>query len=906
VSFVCAALGLGSLAGACAPPPGAGAPALARTAVPEVLSGPKTRVTFSLPNGVSAILEENHLTPTVALQVWIGAGSASEEAGQGGLAHLTERVVLGGAREDGGGAPPVAWTSFDETVFEAVVASPFAARRLDTMAAMLARAAFDAAEVERARADVLGESARAASSPAAVATNALFAAAFAGHGYGRPVVGTEATLRALTPADVATFHARAYAGAKMTIVAVGDFDARALRERVTAAFAGLPKGEPARDAPATAVAPAPPTVVALDGGEAHLAVGFRVGALDGDGLAALDVVAAVLARGGQGRLPRELVQNNLRAHDVRASVFHGRDGGLLIVDVTFVGRAERALRAVLDVASHARELSSFELDAARAAVEADLAAAQETAAGTARRLGRFRDRSKAADDYFESLQRLTLDEVAVSAASLVAPSKVFVAMVAPGRQPEGLATRLGRFVTNLAPHPPAPRATPMEARAGLVRTVLPSGLRVLVVREPRAASVVAHAVWSGGLRTEDARSNGVTSLLAATLPRGTRTRDAGRLAADLAALGGTLTASAGRDELGVAATFLTSGWEEGLGLLADCLRHPAFAEEEVESARRAALERVREREDDADVVAARLFASTLWPGHPYRLPLSGTAASLSGLTRRRLADHFQRFYGAANLTIAVVGDVDAGRVVEVLGALFSDAAPPLEAGLPPPPPPRASSAATEVFAVAAQDRAHVVLGVPGVPLADPDRPAAEVLVEILGGREDARGGRLARELAGVSLADASIWSGVDGGALVFELASAPSSIDDAVGALRAALDRVAGEAPPLAEVERARAALVNADARALERRSAVAAALARDEALGLPAGSYRRAGAALAAVTPERVERVARRLLDARYEIVAVVRPPATPTVAKAVSPKGAAPASPPQPLAGGRRPAAP
>ncbi|HVR00503.1 MAG TPA: insulinase family protein, partial [Polyangia bacterium] len=97
VSFVRAALGMSSLVSACAGPQGAGAPALAATALPAAVDGRKTRLSFELPNGVTAILEENHLAPLVALQAWIGVGSAGEPAALGGLAHLTERVVLGGA-----------------------------------------------------------------------------------------------------------------------------------------------------------------------------------------------------------------------------------------------------------------------------------------------------------------------------------------------------------------------------------------------------------------------------------------------------------------------------------------------------------------------------------------------------------------------------------------------------------------------------------------------------------------------------------------------------------------------------------------------------------------------------------------------------------------------------------------
>ena len=880
VSFVCAALGLGSLVSACATPSGAGAPAFAGTALPAALSGRQTRLDFDLPNGVHAILEENHVAPVVVVQASIGAGSAAEEAGQGGLAHLTERVVLGGARADGAGAPLTAWTSFDETVFETVVAAPFAGARVDAMGAMLVRAAFDAAEIERARADVRGELARAAASPEAIATNALFAVAFAGHGYGHPVLGTDATLRSLGVAEVAAFHARAYAGANVRVIAVGDFDAQALRARLTAAFGGLPKG-PAVPSRGQALATGTPTTIVPTDGDGHLAVGFRAPASDAGSAAALDVVAAALAR----RLPRELVQNRQLARDVRTSVFQGRDGWCLVVDVALVaGRSEDALRVVVGELSRVRtELSQGELDEARAAVEAEIARGQETVAGRARRLGRAH--ADAGD-----LRELTLDDVRSRTEPLAAASNVFVAVAAPTRGPEALAARLTALVGTVTPKRARAAEAPISGQAGGVRAVLPSGVRVLVLRDAGAPSVAAHALWSGGLRTEDARSNGATSLLAATLTRGTRTRDGVRLAADLAAVGGTLAAEAGRDELGVSATFLSRRWEEGLALFADCLRHPAFAEDEVERARRAALERVRDREDDADVAAARLYAATLWPGHPYRLPLLGTASSLSSLSRRRLADHFQRYYGAANLTIAVVGDVDPGRVVETLGALFADAPAALETAAPAPQPaPRAADAPTEVFAVAAQDQAHVVVGYPGLPLRDPDRRAAEVLVEVLGGHEDVRGGRLSRDLGGVALVDASTWSGAEGGALVFDLATTPSSVDAAVTALRDALARAVAGPFSAAEVERARAALVSADARGLESRAAVAAALARDEALGLGAGAHRRAAAELLAVTPEAVARVARRLLDPHLEIVAVARPPAAPTVAK-----------------GGRRPPAP
>jgi zinc protease len=921
VSLVCAALGMGPLLLGCRPPRGAGVPALGAVVPPVSVGGRQTRVAFELPNGLRVILEENHVTPVVALQLWVGAGSADETPGEAGLAHVAERVAVGAAPAPGsedGEAHLEAWTTLDATVFQTVVASPFVGAGLDALAAPLARAPVDARTFEHARADVLPALARAARDGATVATDAVMASAFAGHGYGRGVLGTEATVDALSAADVEAFRDRCYGAANATLVIVGDVDGRALRARVAATFGGAPRGAriAARSAPAPLAGPRV-TAAAGDDGDGRLVASFGLPALADADLPAIDVLGAALARadgagGAAGRLARALVRNRELARDVRAEVFAGRDAGLLLIEAPLVaGRADEATRVLLDetLALARDELPATEFEAARAAVAAELARAAETDAGYARRLGFFATLARdpaAADRYRERLDALTPARVADVAARVLRASNLALGASLP--EPSGAATvaatagRLRDAATACEARADArgtgALAAPRDVTsfADVVRVVLPSGPRVLVLRDPTVATVSVRALWSGGLRVEDARSNGVTSLLAATLTRGTRTRDAARVAADAAALGGSLEGVAGRDELGLRAEFLARHADEGLALVADCLAHPSFPEAEVERARLAQLDRARAGEDDAAAVASRLFAATLWPSHPYRLPLSGTGESLAALTRRRLVDHYRTFYGAANLTIAVVGDVSVERVVGVLRAAFADAPAPL--GLTPVRPRDVPALAAEVFEDVRGADVRVVVGYPAPALGDPERRAAEVLGRVLGGR----GGRLAREGVVAPVADAALWSGVDAGAFSLELASTPGELDAAVPALRAALAHVLAAGFSEAEVAGARRALVAADARALARRDAVAAALARDEAFGLGAGAYRRAAVELAAVTPEAVARVARRVLDPSRQIVAAARPPAPPpTVAKASPPRSA-----PKPGTGGGRASAP
>jgi zinc protease len=918
VSFVCAALSVGPVVMGCRVPKGAGAGSLVAAGVTAPVGGRQTRATFTLGNGLRVVLEENHVTPVVALQAWVGMGAADEPPEAAGAAHFTERLLTDSAKSaETAGGTFTSWTSFDETVFQMLVPAPFVDAGLDTLGRALTNpAAFDAAEIERVRNGIIQELRLGMDDAGTIVTRSLFREAFGAHPYGRPVVGSEATIRSVGRDQLAAFHRRAYCGANVTLVVVGDFDARAVRARVASAFAGLPGV--ARLPLPRPVAPVPDTpratVVAGDVRDARLSLGFRIPALADEDLPAVDLLAAVLARGdgarltGFGppaRLSGELVHNRQLASDVRASVWSSRDGGLVSLEVTGVtGRIEEVARVMLVEAVRLarQEILADELEPARAALEADVVRGKETSAGYARKLGLFAtvaDDPDYEDHYLQRLRALTAPDLRATAVKYLRTDHVAVAVLLPrgsasstgSASGPGSASGAGALAGRLqelaaATAPPAIRAT-AAAQSGavttfddVIRVVLPSGLRVLVLRDSTVPTVSVRALWAGGLRFEDARTNGISSLLAALLSRGTRTRDPERFQNDVTAIGGAVSGVAGRDELGLRAEFLARHWERGLELLADCLRNPRFADAEIERARRLLLERLRDEEDDARQIALGAFEGALWAKHPYRLNPSGTVESVSAVTRRRLVDHYRRHYGVPDLTIAVVGDVDVDPLVAKLAVLFGDArasAAPVAASTSAPAD-AVRETPVEVFRVLDGTTTRIVIGYPGLPLRDPERGALELLAEILTGPNGRLAPQLRDKLQLTSPVETFAWSGADGGAFAVTLASTAGRLDATVLELRAALGRVAAAGVTAAELERARRALISAHALALQRRSAVAAALARDEALGLPAGTSRRGAADLGRATASAVGQVARRILDPRREIVAVVKPNEAPS----------------------------
>jgi zinc protease len=862
------------------------------------MGGPRTRAEARLDNGVRVVVEENHAAPVVALEVWVGQGAADDPPGLAGAAHLYEHLVFRGTRRRAPGAAEReiaaaggtigAWTGLDETVFHATVAPPFLDLGLDVLADALTAPSFDPPELAAQKELVAGEIARQAVDPARAATEMLRAAAFPGERAGRPLLGTPEAVAGASRAALVARFAESYVGENMTVIVVGDVSAAAARQAVARAFAAVPRGRAARVVPAAEPAPSARAVLSTaPGPEAQVAIGFRVSAPRAADAAALDLLAAVLAGAREARLPRELSDNRQVATAARALTFHTRGGSaqggalleLLVAPVP--QRIEAAAQAAIDEALRLgrEEVPADELSRARAALARDVGRGGEGVEGRARRLGFATVVAGDADydvRYRESLAALGPGALREAAARFLRREALTLAALDPGgargRSPAVETARFEAMVSGAAAptEQPTAVATPSKVGGDVVRAVTASGLRILVLRDRSAPLVAVEAAWAGGARAEDAGSNGAGALIAALLDRGTRTRSADQIAADARALGGTLAGFSDRSHLGLRAEFLPADWARGLALLADCLLRPSFPAGEVDGSRRVVVDRARASDGDPARGAERLFHEALWPGHPFRLDPLGTATSLAGLGRLRLLEHYRRHYPVSRLVVSVVGDVDPKAVVATLTSLYAGAAP----GEPPPDtaPEPAHTAPAALFRATTKDVAQLVLGYPGPSAHDPDRLATEVLAEALA----ARGGPLDRALAataGVFSFAPSASAGFDPGELSVAVTCAPAAVDGAVAALRGALAGVAASGLNADAVAAAARRLAGARALELRSPSAIADALALDEAYGSPVMSYRRVPAALAAITAADVNRAARRFLDPQRETIAVVRP---------------------------------
>jgi zinc protease len=873
--------------------------------------------THRFDNGLTLHVASGHPVPVAAVQAWVGVGSADEAADEAGVAHVIEHMLFKGSAGYGlgelvraierGGGEINAWTAFDHTVYHAVLGADHVDAAIHALGDALIEPLVDPGELARERQVILEEIRQGSDDPARSVAQSLFATAFVAHPYRRPVIGTARSVARIGERELLAFFRSYYVADNLTLVVAGDVDPERVQRSVERRFRAMPSGRPARRACVEPPQTAPrASCDHREVGEAYLAVGFHVPAVRHPDVAALDVAAILLGQSESARLPRVLRDRDELVTSAYANLHALRDPGLLVLSATArPADAPRSLTALVDHSvALVDELSSGELDKARIAVETAVVRQLETAQGRARSLGWH---ATVAGDpqfghvYLDRIRAVRRHDVAHVMRRYLRPGNASIAAILPGTsraRPRRAAwakqaeARIGKALAASAPAAPAP------APAIEQRIVLASGLTLLVRRDPSVPIVAMRAVWRGGQRVEDAAHAGASALAARMLTRGCGQRAAHAVADEIDRLGGSLAGVAGRNSFGVAAEWLARSWQPGLELLADCVLEPALPSAELVRERRLLLDEQLAHGASPSQAVFRLFSEALYGAHPYGRDVLGTPDSVAGMSRAALLAFYRERYPVSGMTLAIVGDLELDDAIAAVRRRFDrvpgrdpSAAPPAEPVIAAAPQGGRSERDREVYRFLDRAQAHLVIGFPGATVDAADRFALEVLVAILGGQS----GRLFAELrdhqALAYRVSAHSIEGIDPGFVAIYLSCVPDKLEAAVAAVRRELARLRdggqgaqGPQVPVtaAEVERAQSYLIGGHQIAMQRRAAVANAMAYHEAYGLGWQSWAGYDTAIRAVTPAQVAAAAASYLRDDRAITATVRPPiATPAATR-------------------------
>jgi zinc protease len=220
--------------------------------------------------------------------------------------------------------------------------------------------------------------------------------------------------------------------------------------------------------------------------------------------------------------------------------------------------------------------------------------------------------------------------------------------------------------------PPAPGPAPRLSVPTPTMQVLPNGLEVVSVRRAGLPLVTAHLLVRSGGEMDPAGQAGLADLTAGLLTKGAAGKPAPEIAATAEALGGSLAASSGWDASGVGITVTTPKLPQALALLADVVRHPDFAADELERARTQAGDDLRLMLSRPTSLASIAAGRAVFGDGAYGHSRTGTPESLARIGRDDVQALHAALYRPDNAILVLAGDINPEQALALAQAGFGD------------------------------------------------------------------------------------------------------------------------------------------------------------------------------------------------------------------------------------------
>jgi len=871
----------------------------------------------TLANGLKVYAIRDTGTSNVSVQVWYDVGSKDDPAGRSGFAHMFEHLMFKATRnlvseqmdrltEDVGGYNNAS-TNDDYTNYYEVVPANHLQRLLFAEADRMASLVVEPKSFASER-DVVKEELRLRT--LAQPYGKLFSIYFpeisyTRHPYARPGIGSLENLESATIDDVRAFHATYYRPDNAILVVAGNFDPKQLDAWVDQYFAGIKK--PDRPIPRVTVTEPERTkathvtVYEQNTPLPAVLISYPLPADNDPDIPALGVLNAVLSQGESSRLYETLVYRDQLAQSAETYLDTKQGPGNLAVFAILAGgkTADAGEAALRREVARLRDtpVTAAELAEAKNEILTGVLRGRETAEGKASALATsviINGDPRASDRQIAEIARVTAADIQrvarkylrdersaaihyLPAESAPAGAKGDVVTVAPTVQVAPLAAPADIAIVTPAPDgeriaPPAPGAPVTAAMPSPQEIRLANGLRVLVVEKHELPLLTASLVSTGGGSADPADRAGVGSLTADLLTKGTRTRSATQIAAQIEALGGSIGSEAGWDGSSIEVTVKSDQAAPALAILADVAQNPAFADEEIERARAQAIDGVTVTIKDPAQLAGLVAARAVFGSRPYGHVLSGTPESLKAIKAPDIRSAYARTWRPGQATLILVGDITPAAAKALAEKNFAgwrsagqSAAPAATAQALPEP-------RVIVVDMPGAGQAGVVVARPGITRRDASFYPASVANTVLGGGFSSRLNQEIRIKRGLAYgANSSLSARREPGSISAHTQTKNPTAPETVAIMVTEMKRLGSERVPANELEPRKATLIGDFGRGVETTDGIAGVLGNYVVQDVPLSELKAFTAKVSAVDPAAVQAAATSLLDPDRASIVVV-----------------------------------
>ena len=353
----------------------------------------------TLSNGFQIVTEHMPGFQSVSLGVWIKAGGRHERAEENGIAHFLEHMAFKGTKsrsalqiaemiEDVGGYIN-AYTSREVTAYYTRVLKEDVALSINLLFDILQNSIFEEKEIEVERGVILQEIGQSLDTPDDVIFDWLQDISYPDQALGRTILGPSERVKNFSRANLIDFIAQHYHPERMILSAAGGIDHDEIIRLAEASFGTLPmRAAPENFGKAKFVGGEFRKEKSLE--QAHVALAFESPSYRDDDIYTAQIYSVALGGGMSSRLFQEIREKRGLCYTIFAQAGAFSDSGMMTI---YAGTSEAQVPDLMaltfdELRRAAEDMSSNELERARAQMKAGMLMGLESASNRAERLAR--------------------------------------------------------------------------------------------------------------------------------------------------------------------------------------------------------------------------------------------------------------------------------------------------------------------------------------------------------------------------------------------------------------------------------------------------------------------------------------------------------------------------------------
>lgn len=267
----------------------------------------------------------------------------------------------------------------------------------------------------------------------------------------------------------------------------------------------------------------------------------------------------------------------------------------------------------------------------------------------------------------------------------------------------------------------------------LWKASLSNGMKIWGIKHNELPLVQYSVVIDGGHMLDKVEKAGVANLVAAMMNEGTKNKTPEQLEDAIGLLGASIRVSSGNEDITVDVSSMAKNFEKTLALVQEILLEPRWDEEQFALAKSRITNNLKRNAASPDYLASSTLNKLMFGDNILAIDASGTEASVNGITIDDLKDYYNKYLSPSIAKFLVVGDVDQARVKTALSDLnqkwkSKDVIIP-EIKVPGPP----AESRIYFVDVPGAKQSVISIGTPSLPRTDPDFYPATVANYKLGG-----------------------------------------------------------------------------------------------------------------------------------------------------------------------------